>query len=57
MEARIQIPGFRGNPEPQVKILGIHVDSKLSLVREMDEEAQEVHQENYQEDQDYSQED
>lgn len=29
MEARIQISGFRGNPEPQVKILGIHVDSKL----------------------------
>ena len=29
MNAKIRIPGFGGKPEPTVKILGIHVDSKL----------------------------
>lgn len=29
MAAKIQIPGFEGNPEPLIKILGVHVDSKL----------------------------
>ena len=29
MAAKIQIPGFKGNPEPLIKILGVHVDSKL----------------------------
>lgn len=29
MAAKINIPGFKGNPEQTIKILGIHVDSKL----------------------------
>lgn len=29
MAAKIQIPGFEGNPEPLIKILGVHIDSKL----------------------------
>lgn len=29
MTAKINILGFKGNPELEIKVLGVHVDSKL----------------------------